>query len=374
MDYETIQQSGERVAQEFGEEIAQRSLAIFADFQAALQAGATVSAAIETAQAAFTGWYAKGLAEAFNSILQTNMDAQAVLAMPVGPITLSQKLYANTQLVQAEVQTIVQQHANGIHQARALALALYDGYNRDNKETRPLEFTARGQLPYPLSALVQEPEFKASLLPLLEEARKQAEAIKTPMLRATYLDLIEAWENGAAKKVLDNKIKSATAEKNRFFANRIAQTELSYALGDKIAAEMMGDEDLEVVQFKLNPKHPRSDICDLFALGDFYGLGPGLYPKAKAPVYPLHPFCWCRLKSVYSRSAFGAAYREGAASEYLRGLDPGEAGAVMGSALKAGEVMAGVRTHLEVYNSGRPDGYQLRTIGDVKTPDQPAAP
>ncbi|MFM7011997.1 MAG: hypothetical protein ACKO0Z_22150 [Betaproteobacteria bacterium] len=365
MDYETLQESGERVAKEFGDEIAARAAAVFVDFQAALEAGVSVSAALEAAQAAFTGWYARGLAEAFNSILRVNIDAQAVLNMPVGPVKLSEKLYANNQQVQAEVTTIVQRHANGIHQARELALALYDGYNRDNKETRPLEFTAQGKLPYPLSMLIQEPSFKDSLLPLLEQARKQAEAIKTPMLRATYLDLIDAWEKGAAKKVLDNKIKSATAEKNRYFANRIAQTELAYALGDKVASEMMGDEDLAVVQFKLNPKHPRSDICDLFAKGDFFGLGPGLYPKEKAPVYPLHPFCWCRLKSVYSRSAFGAAYREEAASEYLRGLDMGEAGAVMGSMLKAGEVMTGARTHLEIYNAGRPDGYGLRMIGDV---------
>ena len=374
MDYETLQESGERVAKEFGDEIAVRAAAVFVDFQAALEAGASVSAALEAAQAAFTGWYARGLAEAFNSILRANIDAQAVLNMPVGPVKLSEKLYANNQQVQAEVTTIVQQHANGIHQARELALALYDGYNRDNKDTRPLEFTAQGKLPYPLSMLIQEPSFKDALLPLLEQARKQAEAVKTPMLRATYLDLIDAWEKGAAQNVLDNKIKSATAEKNRYFANRIAQTELAYALGDKVASEMMGDDELAVVQFKLNPKHPRSDICDLFAKGDFYGLGPGLYPKEKAPVYPLHPFCWCRLKSVYSRSAFGAAYREEAASEYLRGLDMGEAGAVMGSALKAGEVMTGVRTHLEVYNAGRPEGYGLRTVGDVKTPNSPPAP
>jgi hypothetical protein len=77
----------------------------------------------------------------------------------------------------------------------------------------------------------------------------------------------------------------------RYFANRIAQTELHRAFTTKQAADLMEDEEVEWVQWRLSVTHPRPDICDLHAHVDRYGLGPGVYPKPLAPLPPAHPHC-----------------------------------------------------------------------------------
>ncbi|MGB5064273.1 MAG: hypothetical protein WBQ37_10970 [Candidatus Competibacter sp.] len=41
----------------------------------------------------------------------------------------------------------------------------------------------------------------------------------------------------------------------------------------------------------MSSKHPKVDICDYHAKADLYGLGPGIYPKAAAPLPPFHPHC-----------------------------------------------------------------------------------
>ncbi len=133
-----------------------------------------------------------------------------------------------------------------------------------------------------------------------------------------YLEAIDAMEKGRGAKVLEKKLGVAYQERMRYFANRIAQTELHRAWMDKQAAEIMADEGIEVVQFQMSGTHPRTDICDLYASQDAYGLGPGLYPKEHAPLPPLHPHCRCGLISKRLISAKGAKENPDAGRQYLR--------------------------------------------------------
>ena len=184
-----------------------------------------------------------------------------------------------------------------------------------------------------------------------------------------YLEAIDAMEKGRGAKVLEKKLGVAYQERMRYFANRIAQTELHRAWMDKQAAEIMADEGIEVVQFQMSGTHPRTDICDLYASQDAYGLGPGLYPKEHAPLPPLHPHCRCGLISKRLISAKGAKENPDAGRQYLRQVmregGGSEAAKVMGSRAKLDAVLNGSQPVEQVVNIHRPAPYRLGRAGDV---------
>lgn len=72
-------------------------------------------------------------------------------------------------------------------------------------------------------------------------------------------------------------------------ALRVARTEINRAHGE---AYMDGAGRTPAVvgfRFLLSPRHPRPDICDLYARQNLYGLGAGVYPDRKTCPWPAHP-------------------------------------------------------------------------------------
>lgn len=72
-------------------------------------------------------------------------------------------------------------------------------------------------------------------------------------------------------------------------ARRVMRTEVNRAHGE---AYMAGAEEAPGVvgfRFLLSPRHPRPDICDLYARQNLHGLGAGVYPTRKACPWPAHP-------------------------------------------------------------------------------------
>jgi hypothetical protein len=72
-------------------------------------------------------------------------------------------------------------------------------------------------------------------------------------------------------------------------ATRVLRTEVNRAHGE---AYMAGAEEAPGVvgfRFLLSPRHPRPDICDLFARQNLHGLGAGVYPTRQACPWPAHP-------------------------------------------------------------------------------------
>ena len=70
---------------------------------------------------------------------------------------------------------------------------------------------------------------------------------------------------------------------------RVMRTEINRAHGE---AYMVGAERAPGVvgfRFLLSPRHPRPDICDLYARQNLHGLGPGVYPTRQACPWPAHP-------------------------------------------------------------------------------------
>ena len=61
-----------------------------------------------------------------------------------------------------------------------------------------------------------------------------------------------------------------------------------------------GHPDFAGFRFLLSPAHPKHDICDLLAVQNLYGLGPGVYPsRAKCP-WPAHPNTLSFVAVVYA--------------------------------------------------------------------------
>ncbi|MCK7493264.1 MAG: hypothetical protein MZW92_18875 [Comamonadaceae bacterium] len=152
--------------------------------------------------------------------------------------------------------------------------------------------------------------------------------IRTAALRSAYEQIFNEAIAGASKRRRDRALRQVIEERNRYFANRIAQTEIARAHADRVADEFLADPTIEVVEVRMSPSHPVTDICDLFARQDRFGLGPGLYLKlAPKPIF--HPHCRSRLVSRPDVSARLARERMGADRAFLRSLPGSEAARVM---------------------------------------------
>lgn len=340
--------------------------AAFARMWAALTNNPTLTPreAIMAAQLEFGGGFAEALAEAFGELLQRAVGVAEVRAMPVGEITLSERLYAHAQQIANEVAALVRAHASGVHQARELSMRLYDGYSPQDGVQRPLEGAARADLPKALRTLTEDMPARRQLTALQVRGQQQAARLKSPALRAAYLEAFDKWEKDAGEEALKKRLDVAAREKNRFFADRIAQTELHRAHQEQVARELMDDTETTVVQVRLSPMHPKTDICDLHGRADLWGLGAGNYPKAKAPVPPFHPFCLCRLRSMPSLDGRGAERVPDGEAAYLRSIGPMAAARVMGAKGRAARVLDGAKART-VVDAGKPVAYKTQTVGAV---------
>lgn len=353
----------EKLAADTSEEINRLAQTQFERLFQMIAEGTEARTAIDLVQQSFAGQFAERLAEAFTGLLQRAVGVGEVRALPVSGGPLSSRLYAHSIQTAAEVLAIVRQHAQGIHDARALALRLYDGYDPPGAEDRPLEGRARADLPAALRALTQDAETRKSLQALIERGRAQAKRMRSAALRAAYTEAFDAWAAGKGDEVLKRKVEVAMKEKNRYFANRIARTELARAHQAQVGADLMADDGVEVVQVVMNPMHPLVDVCDLHAKANLYGLGPGCYPKALAPQPPYHPHCWCKTRARRSLSGLVAREVDGGPAAWLRAMPTEDAARVVGSRERLQRVLDGEPV-AAVIDDGKDRAYHLRRLGD----------
>jgi hypothetical protein len=340
--------------------------AAFERFLKLLGDGVDVPQAIAQAQAGFSGAFAEALAASFSRMLVRAVGTADVRAMPVAGVPLSRRLYSHAQQTSAEVEALVREYAAGVSQARDLALRLYDGYNPTDGIRRPLEGSARADLPKALRSLTTDPQTRASLTQLVEDGQKQAARMKSRALRAAYSEAFTAWVDDKGADALKRKLDNAMREKNRYFAERIARTELSRAYQAQVAQEFMADASIEVLQVRMSPTHPMTDICDMHARANLFGLGPGCYPKAKAPRPPYHPHCFCKLVSRPDLGLADAVEAERQTeAEFLRSLPKYEAAKVVGSKARLAEVQAGASVR-SVVDRAKDTAYRTTLVGEGK--------
>ncbi len=330
-------------------------------FQELLADGLAPRDAMETVRVGFEGQYFTQLSAAFDKALDQRWPVQALRTYPVGDVTLSQALYANWQETERVVSSLVERNARALQQARVVAMQLYTGYG-----LKPGEVLNFGQariklLPVELRELAKDKKVRDVLQ--VAAGRARAATLKTAALQSAYMQAFEAQMSGVAEAKLDRLLKVAMEEKVRYFANRIAQTELARAHALVRANELMSDETISVVQWRLSGTHPEPDICDIIAKTDRWGLGPGCFPKAKAPRPIAHPHCRCRLRSRPDLSDADAVERPNAEQEYLDQFPDWEAARQVGSKAKLARVKAGEDTR-DVFNEGKIERHQVPLLGD----------
>lgn len=279
----------DRTLDRVDEQIATEAERAYRDYVRLIDLGVPPRDAADSVFAQFDRAYYEALAAAFTQILGRQWTANMVREYRVGSLPLSARLYRAHRQTGEEAAAIIAEHLKGAQQARQLALALYEGYGYRGVEPLAIRAGQFRQLPIALRRLATAPAIRRLLL---QTARRTAATkLRTAALRSAYTQAFDAALQQAARPRLLKLLKVAVEEKNRYFANRIAQTELARAHSDAVAAEFMADATLEVVQWRLSGAHPRADICDLLAKVDRWGLGPGCFPKKLAPKPVAHPFC-----------------------------------------------------------------------------------
>lgn len=212
-------------------------------------------------------------------------------------LTLSKRLYRRSSTIQNEVADTIKQALKTNKTVKGLAKSIFDGYGKGG-------IIPEASIPKFLSKLSDinisgeaTPEAKRKERELLRSVKGKIARLDTPYVRAAYNEVAAAVEDGNEVR-LQKAIYSATQEKARYHAERIARTENARAYADGQMNRFLDDDDIVAFQWKLSSRHPRYDICDFYANADLYGLGKGVYPKDKFPNLPAHPHCMCHIKPM----------------------------------------------------------------------------
>lgn len=212
-------------------------------------------------------------------------------------LTLSKRLYRRSSTIRNEVADTIKQALKTNKTVKGLAKSIFDGYGKGG-------IIPEASIPKFLSKLSDinisgelTPEAKRKERELLRGVKGKIARLDTPYVRAAYNEVAAAVEDGNEVR-LQKAIYSATQEKARYHAERIARTENARAYADGQMNRFLDDDDIVAFQWKLSSRHPRYDICDFYANSDLYGLGKGVYPKDKFPRLPAHPHCMCHIKPM----------------------------------------------------------------------------
>lgn len=209
-------------------------------------------------------------------------------------LTLSERTTRGGLLVRALVAQAIKKQLRKNTTYRQTALRIFDGYKKGG-------LIPTQDLPKFLQEIVTAGRRadipRAELLRMLKPVKKEIAKRTTAGMRAAYTQLVRAVE-AQNEKALDNAIYVATQERTRYFAERIARTEMARAYHDSFLARWDADENCIAYQWRLSGRHPVYDICDLYAKANLYGLGAGIFPKGNGPLIPAHPNCMCSLKPV----------------------------------------------------------------------------
>ncbi len=344
--------------------------AAYAKMLGMIREGMAPRDAIQAVQRDFRGQYAQLLADGFSAILGRAVGGDSVLAMKVSGVTLSQRLYQQSRETSAVVSAMIDRHVKGFDDARKLTLAIYEGYGFKPNELLKLS-PKNPKLPqYLRRELLTDPTLRGELQ--RHFTRVQAANLKTPALRAAYLQYLDGIEKGAGQDLLDRRLSVAYHERMRYLANRIAQTELHRSYTDRQAVELMADAEVEYVQIRMSQTHPRLDICDMIAGVDRYGLGKGVYPTAEAPKPPFHPFCRCMASPRLDLYGAKARAKPGAEQAWLRQQSGAEAAQIMGSRARRDAVLKGADP-LAAWNERADPMYHVKRVGEVDGTNWPQA-
>ena len=209
-------------------------------------------------------------------------------------LTLSARTTQGAILVRELVARTISEQIKKSASYRQASLAIFDGYKMGG--VIPVQDVPK-YLAQTIVVARHAGVPRDEMMKMLRPIRRQIEKGTTAGMRAAYSQLVDALE-AQNEKALNKAIYVATQERTRYFADRIARTEMARAYQDGFLLRWDNNDDCVAYQWKLSGRHPRYDICDLYAKANLYGMGAGVFPKDKVPRLPAHPHCMCFLKPV----------------------------------------------------------------------------
>lgn len=223
-------------------------------------------------------------------------------------LTLSQRTTKGSEEVIASVSSIISENIEDGKGIKSTLISLFDGYGKggvipEQEIPRFMEEVIKtGKLQsiiqrFSRRILLEEIPFKP-YEQALKKANRNIEKMRTKSLRAAYQQILDVMDDVNEKR-LEKAVYVATQEKTRYFAERIARTELARAFNDGFFEKWSMHEDCVAFKWNVSTRHPDFDICDLYAEANLYGMGNGIFPKDKVPTLPVHPHCMCRLRPVF---------------------------------------------------------------------------
>ena len=211
---------------------------------------------------------------------------------------LSEKLHGAGQRMRNAIAGTVRQQMRYNAAWMDAARALYDGYDKRGDVVREQDLPkyirqVRKAVTGDRKAIQTQKKALGNII------RLGKNGAPNKALRASYAKLVQAVQEGTEEQ-LEKAVQVAVNEKSRYVAERIIRTEMARAYADGFWRKALDDTDVVAVKFKLGTRHPKFDICDLYAGADLYRLGKGIYPKDKVPPLPVHPHCLCRYVELYA--------------------------------------------------------------------------
>lgn len=213
-------------------------------------------------------------------------------------LTLSERLHGKNKVIRRDVAKVIERALRNNKTTLDMAREIFSGYGEGgviepSELPKKIKAISKLRMPSLLDDAAQE-RFKE----VLRRAQRKVNLNTTPALRAAYSEIIRNVEDNNTAE-LNRATQIAVQEQARYHAERIARTESARAYADGQMSRYMSDDDVVALKWKLSSNHPRTDICDVYANADLYGLGRGVYPKDKFPTLPAHPHCRCRILPVY---------------------------------------------------------------------------
>lgn len=209
-------------------------------------------------------------------------------------LTLSKRTTQGAKEVTKQAAAVIAEAVRKGHAVEKAALALFDGYGYGH--TLPEQ-----DIPDFLKQLAQIAKAKdyggAEFHKTIRAVERNLKKLNVQGLKAAYTQVKNAVLSGNEKRI-EKAVYTATQERTRYFARRIARTEMARAYNDGFITKWANDEDCIAFKWKMSTAHPFCDICDMYAEADLYGMGPGIFPKDKVPTLPVHPNCMCHLRPV----------------------------------------------------------------------------
>jgi hypothetical protein len=167
--------------------------------------------------------------------------------------------------------------------------------------------------------------YAAQLGQYAEEGGRTAYTLAPPARRLARAlnNAVRQRSDEAVDRAVNRFVRSKQAQHQRM----TARTELARAYSDDLVAEAEAQGPW-VVGFRWvveTGADRESDVCDLYAGQNAFGMGAGIYPVGRVPELPAHPNCMCHLDPVVD-DAIGPndkrppapPQREGAADSWLR--------------------------------------------------------